>query len=775
MSGATISSTASGSGQKVPRFSVKAGFVIPKNKLSGSLVPVLRGGKKLGASGALDDESTKQASRKTKWGVDLTQDAVVKRGRALAYQTRVDQITQQLKSGISVVGDGGDLALGSQSPDHHHDSSGHRIDSEKAEELELEKREAIGEILKLNPSYKVPSDYKPLLKEGRVSIPVKRYPGYNFVGLVFGPGGDNQKRLEKETGAKIQIYGMKVEGGQKVELKPSDGNEFHGSYEDLYVQISADKFEQVDAAVSIIEMLITSVSGNLAAGSAPSDSASGNDIQVPLDQNAATSNLGHSSAMQPVSGRTPTLLPGQFPYPGQWFPPGPPNTTLHQPSGFLPPPNSSALPLNNHAHMSTTTFRPSNMSSPFGPPSLPVGFNSLPQNPSLVSPRLQPPAQVLQHPYMALSSRHPFPMTPQLSSVQASIVSAPLPSSGIQLPPMGITGSSMPLQPQPVSTLPPGSLPVNTPASAGFSNMSQIPPRVVPTKGLYPVVPEPSIVSTTLRSNISTAIPVSPMNPPSASSGFLSLLQPQMGLPPSLSASISPTAVSARALGSAPSPSSGISSSVSGSAANFAPVKPPLLTAPRSGNLTFQPHRPQNPASQIVPWTSNQFGIWNALPANSLLQPPASQPFPRLQVGNNMGQPQPQPQPEHHMSVVPFARNHTRILGPGLPTFPDASSITPRNQMLQSGPRNFSPTSQVPVLPGALPARPGNHFQLQNYPVQMMWPETPLAQSHQLNNNLSFASGRSASTPGGQQLYDPFSPTTMPIAPQQQRGGMPRR
>lgn len=26
---------------------------------------------------------------------------------------------------------------------------------------------------------------------------VKQYPGYNFVGLVFGPGGDNQKRLEK--------------------------------------------------------------------------------------------------------------------------------------------------------------------------------------------------------------------------------------------------------------------------------------------------------------------------------------------------------------------------------------------------------------------------------------------------------------------------------------------------------------------------------------------------------------------------------------------------
>lgn len=26
---------------------------------------------------------------------------------------------------------------------------------------------------------------------------VKEFPGYNFTGLIFGPGGDNRKRLEK--------------------------------------------------------------------------------------------------------------------------------------------------------------------------------------------------------------------------------------------------------------------------------------------------------------------------------------------------------------------------------------------------------------------------------------------------------------------------------------------------------------------------------------------------------------------------------------------------
>ncbi|XP_024024464.1 splicing factor 1 isoform X1 [Morus notabilis] len=764
MSGTTISSTASGSGQKVPKFAAKAGFVIPKNKLSGSLVPIFRGGKKLGANGMLDDESTKQDPRKTKWGPDLTQDAAVKRGRALAYQTRVDQITQQLKSGISMIEDGGDLALGSESPDR--ESPGCQIDSEKAEELELEKREVIGEILKLNPSYDVPSDYKPLLKEAKVSIPVKQYPGYNFVGLVFGPGGDNQKRLEKETGAKIQVYGMKVEGGQKVEIKPSDGNQIHSPYEDLYVHISADIFEKVDAAVSVIELLITSVSGNLAPASTSSNSASEDDVNVQLGQDVATNDLGHSYAIQPVHGPRLVLPQGQFQSPGQWLPSGPLNTALHPPSSFIPSPNSSATPVNNPAHMSTPTFRPSNMYSLFGPPPLPTGCNSLPQNQSLVSPRLQPPGQYPQHPYMAQTTRNPSPIAPQLPPVQAHNISAPLPSTGSQLPPMGITGPSMTSLPQPVSSLPPGSLPVNTPLSAGFINMTQMTPRMVPTNGIYPAVPP---------LNISTAISVSPLNPPPTYPGFPSVLQPQMGPTPSLSASISSTPVPVPVLGSALNPSPGISS-VSGSVRNFAPViTPPLPTAPGPGNFTFQAGRPQNAAFQAVPWTGNQFGTQSA--PHSILQPPPSQQplsvFRRPQVGNNMGQPQPQP----HMY-----RNQTGILGPGLPTFPDASGVALRNQILQVGPRNFSPTTQMPGYPGALPSRPGSlvplqnyPVPLQNYPVQRMRSETPLAQNRQLNHNLSFTSGRSASTPGEQQLYDPFSPTSISIASQQLQGGIPRR
>lgn len=93
MSGATISSAPSIGTQKVSMFAAKSGFVIPKNKLSGSLVPIFRGSKNLGASDAVSGESKKQIQRKTKWGPDLAQDASVRKGRALAYQVPLSDIT----------------------------------------------------------------------------------------------------------------------------------------------------------------------------------------------------------------------------------------------------------------------------------------------------------------------------------------------------------------------------------------------------------------------------------------------------------------------------------------------------------------------------------------------------------------------------------------------------------------------------------------------------------------------------------------------------------
>ena len=42
-------------------------------------------------------------------------------------------------------------------------------------------------------------------KTAKLFVPVKEYPGYPFIGLILGPRGNTQKKLERETGTKIVI------------------------------------------------------------------------------------------------------------------------------------------------------------------------------------------------------------------------------------------------------------------------------------------------------------------------------------------------------------------------------------------------------------------------------------------------------------------------------------------------------------------------------------------------------------------------------------------
>lgn len=44
------------------------------------------------------------------------------------------------------------------------------------------------------------------------------------------------------------------------EITHSDGDDAQADYEELYVHISAETFEKVDAAVALIELLVTPVS-----------------------------------------------------------------------------------------------------------------------------------------------------------------------------------------------------------------------------------------------------------------------------------------------------------------------------------------------------------------------------------------------------------------------------------------------------------------------------------------------------------------------------------
>ncbi|KAK2641459.1 hypothetical protein Ddye_023222 [Dipteronia dyeriana] len=777
MSATTTQSTVSPGGSKSSKFAATSGFVIPKNKLSGSLVPVFRGEKKSGSNNTTTEVNTNKVLRKTKWGPDLTQDASVRRGRALAYQTRVDQIMLLLKSGILEIEDDEESQLAAQEADHK--SFNPQLESKKLELLELEKREAIGEILKLNPSYKTPPEYKPLLKEAIVPIPVRQYQGYNFLGLIFGPASDTQKRLEKETGTIIHFKGSKADTGEKVEISPSDGN-VYSAYEELYIHISADTYEKVDTAADLIELLVTSVSGNLATLST-STSVSGENVNVfsqsqdevtPLMVSSTGLNLG---APQPIVGFMQTPPQGQFPYQSPWFPSGPLQTPMR--------PLSSLAPiLTNPVSVQLSSQNPSNIPSLFGPrPPTAAGFIPTIQNPNIVPYSSHMPMQVHQHPYMP--QIHPsshtgpprnFPMpAPQPSPGQPNI-SVQFPFTGSQLQPAGplLIGRPRPLPDRPL-TLAGNSAgwsgpPVSAQATFGFSNMGQSAPTMVPPQGQRPVLPQPGAVS------------AAPPNVSSSAAGPIYASGPSQVRPSFVfHASLRPMQVPASGPTLVPMAASSLSSiSNSRSTLNFSTINPHTATAPRpqhpsSVDFTFQPHRPQNPVSVTVSRPSSQPATLNTPPTRPMAQPPAPQApsfrlagsnaapqpvmqgFHRTQAGNQMGQSQ------ANIPSAPFAGNPNA-------RFANLSLISHTTPVSPVGPRNFGPGPQVPNLAGPFPHRPGNPLQLrQNYPPPPNRPETHMALNRQFSNK-SFMFDKMAPGPRGLQIYDPFSPTSVPIRPQQQ-------
>ena len=79
----------------------------------------------------------------------------------------------------------------------------------------------------------------------QVYIPQKDYPGYNFIGLIIGPRGNTQKRMQKETNTKIAIRGK----GSVKEGAARDPKYDYGEEEELHVLITGDKIEDVSRPV----------------------------------------------------------------------------------------------------------------------------------------------------------------------------------------------------------------------------------------------------------------------------------------------------------------------------------------------------------------------------------------------------------------------------------------------------------------------------------------------------------------------------------------------
>ncbi|CAD7702045.1 unnamed protein product [Ostreobium quekettii] len=146
----------------------------------------------------------------------------------------------------------------SPSPEPVYDKMGIRLNTREVryrERLIARKSELIEELIKKDSNYKAPADYKPQKKSAKIYIPQKDFPGYNFIGLIIGPRGNTQKRMQKETNTKIAIRGR----GSVKEGAARDPKYDYGEDEELHVLITGDKQEDVDQAANMIEKLLQPV------------------------------------------------------------------------------------------------------------------------------------------------------------------------------------------------------------------------------------------------------------------------------------------------------------------------------------------------------------------------------------------------------------------------------------------------------------------------------------------------------------------------------------
>lgn len=98
----------------------------------------------------------------------------------------------------------------SPEPDPVYDNNGIRVNTReiRARERAVERRNDVIELLMQKCTvFRPPTDWKPQKKKRKIPIPVKEYPNYNFFGLIIGPRGNTQKRMQKETNCKIAIRG----------------------------------------------------------------------------------------------------------------------------------------------------------------------------------------------------------------------------------------------------------------------------------------------------------------------------------------------------------------------------------------------------------------------------------------------------------------------------------------------------------------------------------------------------------------------------------------
>eukprot|EP01117_Protostelium_nocturnum_P012086 TRINITY_DN4428_c0_g1_i1.p1 TRINITY_DN4428_c0_g1~~TRINITY_DN4428_c0_g1_i1.p1 ORF type:complete len:426 (-),score=125.80 TRINITY_DN4428_c0_g1_i1:104-1381(-) len=184
----------------------------------------------------------------------VSSEMTLEQQEALGVRLRIDEITKKLSLNDLDLDYSADR---SPSPEPVYDKDGKRVntrDQRAKERLTLERHQLVVLANKMQPQFKPPGDYVPVTvkKTRRMHIPVEKFPGYNFIGLIIGPRGNTQKRMERETGVKISIRG-------KGSVKEGKGKKQHNPGEDepLHVFLTGDNEVQLEKAARMVKDLLT--------------------------------------------------------------------------------------------------------------------------------------------------------------------------------------------------------------------------------------------------------------------------------------------------------------------------------------------------------------------------------------------------------------------------------------------------------------------------------------------------------------------------------------
>lgn len=180
-----------------------------------------------------------------------------KQQQSLLLRTQLEAINQKL---TTVTVDAARLEKDpnrSPSPPPQYDANGKRTNTREVRmraALEKSRQTVIEELVKVNPLFRPPADYMRQKLHRKIYIPIKEFPQYNFIGLIIGPRGNTQKRMEKESNCKIAIRGKgSVKEGSKGKKMNADEND------DLHVLITGEREEDLDRAAKEVQSLLVPV------------------------------------------------------------------------------------------------------------------------------------------------------------------------------------------------------------------------------------------------------------------------------------------------------------------------------------------------------------------------------------------------------------------------------------------------------------------------------------------------------------------------------------